>query len=39
MEECSFSKAATLLKVALRHGCFSRFLNCTNARLSQDPDC
>ena len=25
-------KPATLLKVTLLHGCFSRFLNCTNAK-------
>ena len=29
MVECYF-KPATLLKVTLLHGCFSRFLNCTN---------
>ena len=26
----TFSKVATLLKVTLAHGCFSRFLNCTS---------
>ena len=26
---------ATLLKVALLHGCFSRFLNCTNGTKSR----
>ena len=38
MEECFFSKVAgfaTLLKVALLHGCFSRFLNCTNGTKSR----
>ena len=29
MEECYFYPA-TLLKVTLLHGCFSRFFNCTN---------
>ena len=28
-------KPATLLKVTLRHGCFSRFLNCTNGTKSR----
>ena len=27
----TFSKVATLLKVTLLHGCFSRFSNCTNS--------
>ena len=31
MEECYIYKPATLLKVVLTHGRFSRFLNCTNA--------
>ena len=30
----TFSKPATLLKVTLLHGCFSRFLNCTNSTKS-----
>ena len=30
MEECYFSRPATLLKVFFLHGCFSRFLDCTN---------
>ena len=29
MEEC-LKNLATLLKVTLLHGCFSRFLKCTN---------
>ena len=33
MEECQFSPA-TLLKLTLLHGCFSRFLNCTNGTKS-----
>ena len=28
-------KPATLLKVTLLHGCFSRFLNCTNGTKSR----
>ena len=28
-------KPATLLKLALLHGCFSRFLNCTNGTKSR----
>ena len=38
MEECYFQynlKPATLLKVILLHGCFSRFLNCTNGTKSR----
>ena len=38
MEECYFCcrlKPATLLKVTLLHGCFSRFLNCTNGTKSR----
>ena len=27
----------TLLKVTLSHGCFSRFLNCTNGTKSRNP--
>ena len=27
-------KTATLIKVVLHHGCFSRFLNCTNGTKS-----
>ena len=39
MEKYYFSKIAdekpaTLLKVTLLHGCFSRFLNCTNGTKS-----
>ena len=34
MEECYFHPA-TLLKVTLLHGCFSRFLNCTNGTESR----
>ena len=30
-------KPATLLKVTLLHGCFSRFLNCTNGTISRNP--
>ena len=29
------AKPATLLKVTLLHGCFSRFLNCTNGTKSR----
>ena len=29
-------KPATLLKVTLLHGCFSRFLNCTNGTKSRN---
>ena len=29
-------KPATLLKVTLLHGCFSRFLNCTNSTKSRN---
>ena len=38
MEECYKSQASTcnfILKVTLLHGCFSRFLNCTNGAKSQ----
>ena len=31
-----FLKYATLLKLTLLHGCFSRFLNCTNATKSRN---
>ena len=30
-------KPATLLKLTLFHGCFSRFLNCTNSTKSRNP--
>ena len=30
---------ATLLKVALLHGCFSRFLNCSNCTKSRKVSC
>ena len=30
------AKPATLLKLTLLHGCFSRFLNCTNATKSRN---
>ena len=30
----NFSKVTTLLKLTLLHGCFSRFLNCTNGTKS-----
>ena len=30
-------KTATLIKVVLLHGCFSRFLNCTNGTKSWKP--
>ena len=32
----NFSKPATLLELALLHGCFSRFLNCTNVTKSHN---
>ena len=37
MKECYFKKSCTttLLKVSLLHGCFSRFLNCTNCTKSR----
>ena len=37
-KSATFSKvaAATLLKVPLLHGCFSRFLNCTNGTKSRN---
>ena len=31
-----FSKITTLLKLTLLHGCFSRFLNCTNGTKSRN---
>ena len=36
MGELRSLKPATLLKVTLRHGCFSRFLNCTNGNKSRN---
>ena len=32
----AFYKPATLLKLTLLHGCFSRFLNCTNGTKSRN---
>ena len=36
LEECYFWYSCRLLKVTLHHGCFSRFLNCTNGTKSRN---